>query len=265
MKKRILTLGLVGILSLASVGVAKAGEPNYQTFIVADEGDETEVIFNEISKDEKEYWVVNNSKEETKEDCYLEAEKVDKTRYVGVAAGLNFRKFPNTAYNNIFKAFPYGTEVKVVGESKIGWSVVEVDNNKYFCWSEYLMDEAPIFESYEMDYTYDMNETYVAPVSTTITASSGQYSAGDLQSQGVIYSDGWRWTWYSQNVLPGGGLNIPGRHVDENGYVCDESGYICIASSSLSKGTVVSTPFGKEAKVYDSGCASDTLDVYTNF
>ena len=71
--------------------------------------------------------------------------------------------------------------------------------------------------------------------------------------------------WYSQKVLPGGGLNIPGRHVDNNGYVCDENGFICLASGSLAKGTIVETPFGKKGKVYDCGCAANTLDVYTNF
>ena len=33
----------------------------------------------------------------------------------------------------------------------------------------------------------------------------------------------------------------------------------------LGKGTVVNTPFGKAGKIYDSGCAADTLDVYTDF
>ena len=91
------------------------------------------------------------------------------------------------------------------------------------------------------------------------------YSASYFKSAGVIYWGGWRWTWYSQRVLPGRGLKIPGRHVNENGYVVDGNGRICLASSKLSKGTIVSTPFGAEGCVYDSGCPSNTLDVYTNF
>ena len=74
-----------------------------------------------------------------------------------------------------------------------------------------------------------------------------------------------RWTWYSQNVLPGGGLQIPGRHVDENGFICDENDRICLASSDLEWGTIVTTPFGKEGCIYDCGCASGTLDVYVDF
>ena len=82
---------------------------------------------------------------------------------------------------------------------------------------------------------------------------------------GVIYWGGYRWTWYSEKVLPGGGLQIPGRYVDENGYVCDENGYICLASSELGWGTVVDTPFGKSGCVYDSGPSSGTLDVYVSW
>lgn len=91
------------------------------------------------------------------------------------------------------------------------------------------------------------------------------YSPGYLRTMGVLHWGGWRWTWYSQRVLPGGGLRIPGRHVDNNGYICDQKGYICLASGSLSYGTIVKTPFGKKGKVYDSGCASNTLDVYVDF
>lgn len=91
------------------------------------------------------------------------------------------------------------------------------------------------------------------------------YSPSDLQYQGVIYWNGWKWTWYSERVLPGGGLNIPGRYTDADGFVCDEDGYICLASSTLSKGTVVETLFGRMGKVYDCGCASDVLDVYVNW
>lgn len=91
------------------------------------------------------------------------------------------------------------------------------------------------------------------------------YSATKFMNIGVVYWNGWRWTWYSERVLPGGGLNIPGRHTDSNGYICDENDYICLSSSSLSKGTLIETPFGKSGKVYDTGCASGTIDVYVNW
>lgn len=91
------------------------------------------------------------------------------------------------------------------------------------------------------------------------------YSPSDLQYSGVLYWGGYKWTWYSERILPGYGLNIPNRHTDGDGFVCDGDGYICLASSDLSKGTIVSTPFGKMGKIYDCGCASGVLDVYVNW
>lgn len=91
------------------------------------------------------------------------------------------------------------------------------------------------------------------------------YSASQFRQLGVIHWNGWKWTWYSERVLPGGGLSIPGRHNDANGYVCDENDYICLSSSSLSRGSVIDTPFGKQGKVYDTGCASNVIDVYVGW
>ncbi|MBR3248957.1 hypothetical protein IKF89_02920 [Candidatus Saccharibacteria bacterium] len=85
---------------------------------------------------------------------------------------------------------------------------------------------------------------------------------------GYLYKDdsGMGFTWYSENVLPGGGLNIPGRHIDEEGYVCDENGYICLASDNLLKGTVVSIPFGcGTGVVYDKGSGDGNIDVYVSW
>ena len=90
---------------------------------------------------------------------------------------------------------------------------------------------------------------------------------GDLKSMGVIFDDGVKYTWYSQNVLPGGGLtelNSNGRTVDENGYITDGEGYISVASSDYPIGTVLDTPFG-QAKVYDTGCAAGVVDIYTDW
>lgn len=84
------------------------------------------------------------------------------------------------------------------------------------------------------------------------------------RSGGVNYYNGRKETWYSQRVLPGGGLDIPGRHVAEDGTIRDEDGYICVAASDLEKGTVVETSLGT-GKVYDSGCAAGTTDIYTDW
>lgn len=100
------------------------------------------------------------------------------------------------------------------------------------------------------------------------TAVSTSYEGGSgydhpFRSQGTTNDGNYDYTWYSQRVLPGGGLNIPGRHVDEDGFVRDESGNLCIAARDLDKGTEVDTPFGK-AVVYDY-CPNGNLDIYTDW
>ena len=86
----------------------------------------------------------------------------------------------------------------------------------------------------------------------------------DLQTfmfSGVINWQGLKFTYYSQSVLPGGGLQIPGRHVNKDGYVSDGDGYIVLAGSAP-KGTVYDTPFGYQGKIYDRGTVGNHLDVY---
>lgn len=112
--------------------------------------------------------------------------------------------------------------------------------------------------------TYQPIQTYVPP------ASSGASGNGaDFMFSGVIFENGIRYTWYSQNApgMAGGGLtelNANGRHVDEEGIIRDADGYVAVASCDHEKGTVVDTPFG-EGKVYDYCGVSGTIDIYTNF
>ena len=86
----------------------------------------------------------------------------------------------------------------------------------------------------------------------------------DLQTfmfSGVINWQGLKFTYYSQSVLPGGDLQISGRHVNKDGYVSDGDGYIVLAGSAP-KGTVYDTPFGYQGKIYDRGTVGNHLDVY---
>lgn len=85
-----------------------------------------------------------------------------------------------------------------------------------------------------------------------------------FRSQGTTADSNWTYTWYSQRVLPGGGLSIPGRHVTEDGFVRDADGNICVASDDLAQGAEVETPYGK-GKVYDTGSGSGNLDLYTDW
>ncbi|MDU3274124.1 hypothetical protein [Varibaculum cambriense] len=102
-----------------------------------------------------------------------------------------------------------------------------------------------------------------APAAAAGAASStGQYSLAALQRAGVVNWSGYKFTYYSQQVLPGGGLRIPGRHVNAGGYVADADGYIVLANDAP-KGTVINTPFGAPGKVYDRGTRGNHFDVYT--
>ncbi len=93
---------------------------------------------------------------------------------------------------------------------------------------------------------------YIIPAGG-LTPSAGRISFGDHTE-----------TYYSQQVLPGGGLNIPGRHVASDGTVRDSDGYIVVASDDYEKGTVVETSLGT-AKVYDCGSGSGNIDIYTDW
>lgn len=174
---------------------------------------------------------------------YLEIERKEKIKYITATSGLNVRSFPNVSYDNIITALPYAEKVKVLGECN-GWSLIQYNEDKCFVWSEYLSKKKPKKLTVE---------TVMQPLHNRLT-----------KAKGVNYFNGYRETWYSQRVLPGGGLNIPGRYVDNYGLIRDKDGYICVASSDLSKGTVVKTSLGT-GKVYDCGCASGTIDIYTNW
>ena len=177
-----------------------------------------------------------------------------------VLAALVFAPAPTSAEENNFTTQEETPKIEVkeaAVDTNAEQAPVEETNVNVNTETETEAADDYYYADYDYDYDYeDYDYDY---------SGGGSYYANDFQSAGVVYSDGWRWTWYSQNVLPGGGLDIPGRHVDDSGYVCDENGYICLASGSLDYGSVVETPFGKQGRVYDSGCAGDTLDVYTNF
>lgn len=121
----------------------------------------------------------------------------------------------------------------------------------------------------EAGYDYDAIQSMVNDIypSTSKVNPTYTYTGGGLTKRGGVYwnpNTGLKETWYSQKVLPGGGLNIPGRHVNDEGFVCDGDGYICVASSTYAKGTIIETSRGM-GKVYDAGCAPGVLDVYVNW
>lgn len=136
-----------------------------------------------------------------------------------------------------------GEEIYRIGICDNGWSKVFIDNLECYIHSDFLSTEKPVIQIVQTSYS--------------------TYSPSDLMNLGVIYDGGYKYTWYSEQVLPGGGLDIPGRYSDGN-FVRDENGYICVASSDFDKGTILETPWGT-AKVYDCGCASGTIDIYVSW
>lgn len=93
------------------------------------------------------------------------------------------------------------------------------------------------------------------------TTSPKLYALRQFMFDGIIYWGGLKFTYYSQSVLPGGGLRIPGRHVNADGYVADADGYIVLANDAP-LGTIINTPFGYKGKVYDRGTVGNHFDVY---
>lgn len=101
---------------------------------------------------------------------------------------------------------------------------------------------------------------------TEVHAAKYQYGSNssiDLRSAGIVNWGSYRFTWYSQNVLPGGGLDIPGRHVNSTGFVCDCDGFI-VAATAYGRGTTGNSPWGAW-KSYDTGVSGNTVDLYTNW
>ena len=108
------------------------------------------------------------------------------------------------------------------------------------------------------------------------TASSGSSAmpnvnyisngSGLTKSGGVYYYNGRRETWYSQRESGQHitASNIPGRNVGSDGIIRDSNGYICVAASDLPLGSTVETSLGI-GKVYDTGCANGTTDIYTDW
>ncbi len=112
----------------------------------------------------------------------------------------------------------------------------------------------------------ESDQSSQSPSSSGAVSESGMTSGGQLtRSKGVVYYNGHRETWYSTSEGSAGVVvGIPGRYTGSDGIIRDGDGYICVASSDYPKGTVVETSLGT-GKVYDTGCASGTIDIYTEW
>ena len=114
-------------------------------------------------------------------------------------------------------------------------------------------------------------QTETAPAATQSNAASTSAASTPSTGSGVLnpvdginYYNGVRESYYSQKVLAGGGLNIPGRHVAADGTIRDADGYIVVASDNQAKGSTGQSSLGAY-KVYDTGVGHSGIDVYTNW
>lgn len=128
--------------------------------------------------------------------------------------------------------------------------------------------EEPIVETEEVEIvgaTYEEETEVAEEAEKAVDVSSDYiYSAKKFKKLGVVYYGGYKYTYYSDYVLKGGGLKIPSRHYDESGYICDVDGYICGASQMHPKGTILNSPFGKKVKIYD-WCDIRSIDIYVHW
>ena len=84
---------------------------------------------------------------------------------------------------------------------------------------------------------------------------------------GIINYNDNIFTYYSENVLPGNGLDIPGRYTDDEGYVCDEDNYVVLATPDediYPRYSTIELPTGRIGKFYDY-CPEGSIDVYVNW
>ena len=195
-----------------------------------------------LSEVSKETSKIETSKETSKTETSKETSKVSKSTESSVEEVESFVEESKEIKPSIEES--YEEEFEEDNDYSL---TITSDNYDYAA--------APSIESEEEEeITYDYNYSYPT-----------YYTPDEFYNMGIIEWGGWSWTYYSEVYMPGTALPIPGRWTDENGYVCDENNYICLASSSLPKGTIVDTPFGKMGKVYDCGCLSYILDVYVNW
>ena len=74
-------------------------------------------------------------------------------------------------------------------------------------------------------------------------------------------------TWHSEKTDPKSNLNIPGRHVDENGVIRDKNNFVVISVSRdlIAEGTKINTSLGM-GKRYDTlPNQTKTVSVFTNW
>ena len=171
--------------------------------------------------------------------------------------------------NNVAKTL----DIKEIASSLIVLSEHQTGNIQKDNWLPVEMEVAPAtvqktpIEIYDEMTIAQREEALYAGTLHLEYSGLYTYSSERLSvSRGALYFNGHKETYYSEKVLPGESLPIPGRHVAEDGTIRDGDGYICVAADGayMPKGSILITSLGP-AKVYDSGCAYGTIDIYVSW
>ena len=183
-----------------------------------------------------------------------------------VTTDLNVRQYPNKNAK-IIDVLPQGATVEAMDSGNSDWNKIDFGDYVGYVYNAYLApqdDPIPL----NARQASGMSPVATAQEETVTTPKQVEverlYEPDEFKYLGVLDFNGWRWTWYSSHVY-NNDLGIPGQHETSEGYIVDEDEYICLASTDLSKGTIIKTPLGYFGKVYDTGCPSGILDVYTNW
>lgn len=217
-----------------------------------------EFIRAETSKEQlKAYYMHQLRQSSLKEDEIKEGidglSKANNTKEVKEA----YRKYAQIELDRIQQKRDEEEKAKKAEEERIAKEKAEEEAKAKKAEEERIAKEKAEKEA-EAQAEEQAQQTY----SGSSASNSGvKISLSQFMFDGVVYSGGYKFTYYSQSVLPGGGLSIPGRHVNADGFVSDGDGYIVLAGSAP-LGTVYDTPFGYKGKIYDRGTYGNHLDVY---
>lgn len=187
-----------------------------------------------------------------------------------VTTDLNVRQFPNKDAK-IIDILPQGTTVNAQDSGNVNWNKINFGDYVGYVYNAYL---APQDDPIPLNARKDSNMISSSPQvieGKPLTTKKEQtltkiISIDDFQKAGTLNWNGYIWTYYLMSQFPGStSTPCPGRYVNSEGFVCDPEGYVILASADLASYTMVETPFGYMGKVYDTGCSSGYLDIYTDW
>ena len=159
------------------------------------------------------------------------------------------------------------------GEPSIGTEIIErtieepaTEDNASDTASDDTTESTTDYETAETDSTVD-DIYYNTSGKFNAFSTDGYITVEEFQNLGIVNYNNECFTYYSEEVLPGEGLDIPGRYTDYDGYVCDEEGYVVLATPDEyehPRQSTIELPTGRIGKFYDF-CPEGSIDVYVNW